>query len=945
MAEQMGGVFHRPGRSLAEHRIMHWQEPILDRHRGRGLTALPRLLHLGAKPRRDVRRDRDAPHPSGGEEGHGRVVLPRELDEVRPAGAPLLERSGEIGSGILHPDDGRQLGEPRHRLDRHVHGRPAGDVVDNDWKISRFRNGLEVEVEPLLGRAVVVGGHHQGRVGAGLFGMAREVDRLLGGVRAGSRDHRHAPPRRLDAELHHALVLGVAQSGAFAGGADRHEPMRSFLHLPVDELLEGLLVDRTVTAHRRDESNERTLEHRPLPRAASGRIVPPSHLAPAVTSAALAPYNRGMGLRRVASLALLWLALAPAGAAAQALDSACRAAVIAAAAGRWSEATRCNQKVPAKVILWLRLVSGPASAGELAAFLAENPDWPLATALARRAEAAHAELLDDDAVRRFFAHRPPVTEAGMLRLAEALETTNPSEAARLRRAAWVEMRADASAERAFLGRHGGVLRAEDHWARFDRLTWARETAAALRLLDMIPPGRQVAARARLEALAGNEGDLVQMQEAQRDPLVFLERARSLRRQDRDDEALRHWMSLGAAAQSAAAVDKLPQFWAERQILIRRLLRRGEDARARDLAAAHGLPPGPTEAYLEAEFLAGWISLRRLGEPARALGHFAAIERAAVAPISIARGGYWRGRALAALGRTEEARAAWRAAAEHPFTFYGQLAALAAGESEAELALKIAATAPPAAEPAHVAAFAGRELAEAARIFAAIGDRRRARQVLLRMAEIAPDPVDRGLVGSLAVALGQAETGVWIARRVAATTGTILPDAGWPTPVDPPPGIERALAFALMRQESNFEADAISPAGARGLMQLMPATARAMARELGEPSLADRLTDPQANMRLGTAYLAKRLDEFDGALPLALAAYNAGAHRVRQWLDQNGDPRTGGIDPIDWIELIPFAETRNYVMRVIESMLVYRARAGGAEASARHPLRALASARP
>jgi len=650
-------------------------------------------------------------------------------------------------------------------------------------------------------------------------------------------------------------------------------------------------------------------------------------------------------MRAAASLVALWLAFAPAGTTAQPLDAACRAAVTAASAGRWAEPARCTQPVPAKVALWLRLVSGPATAGELDAFLSENPDWPLQATLARRAEAAHAELLDDSAVRHFFARRPPQTDAGMLRLADALETTNPPEAARLRRSAWVELRADAAAERAFLHRHGVVIRAEDHWARFDRLSWARETAAAQRLLALLPRGRQVAARARLEALSGNEGELVQMQEARRDPLVFLERARSLRRQDRDDEALRHWLADGAAAQSAAGVERLPQFWAERQILIRRLLRRGDDSRARDLAAVHGLPPGPTEAYLEAEFLAGWISLRRLGEPARALAHFAALERAAIAPISLARGGYWRGRALAALQRPEEARVAWRAAAEHAFTYYGQLAALAAGESEAELALRIAATVPPAAEPAHVAAFARRELAEAARILVAIGDERRARQVLLRMAEIAPDPVDRGLVGSLAVALGQASTGVWIARRVAATSGTVLPDAGWPTPVDPPPGIERALAFALIRQESNFEASAVSPAGARGLMQLMPATARAMAKELNEPSLATRLSDPQANMRLGTAYLAKRLTEFDGAVPLALAAYNAGAHRVRQWLSENGDPRTGEIDAIDWIELIPFSETRNYVMRVVESILIYRARAGGAEAGARHPLRTLAAARP
>jgi soluble lytic murein transglycosylase len=650
-----------------------------------------------------------------------------------------------------------------------------------------------------------------------------------------------------------------------------------------------------------------------------------------------------------AGLWLALLALQPLPAAAQAtgaaLDSGCRAVVTAAAAGRWGEQARCTQAVPAKVSLWLRLVSGPAIAGELAAFITENPDWPLQETLARRSEDMHAALLDDAAVRRYFARRPPRTEAGMTRLAEAIETTDRAAAARLRREAWVLLRADAAAERAFLDRYANALRAEDHWARFDRLSWSREAAGAQRLLTQLPAGRQTAARARLEAIRGNEGDLVQMQEAQRDPLVFLERARSLRRQDRDDEALRHWLTHAAAAQSAAGVARLPQFWAERQILVRRLLRQGEDAQAQRLAVAHGLPPGPTEAYLEAEFVAGWITLRRRGEPERALAHFTSLERVAVAPISRARGGYWRGRALAAAQRPAEAQAAWRAAAEHPFAFYGQLAALASGESEAELAVRIAATTPPAAEPAHVAAFARRELAEAARILVAIGETRRARQVLLRMAEVAPDAVDRGLVGSMAVALGQAETGVWLSRRVMATTGTVLPDAGWPMPVDPPPGIERALAFALMRQESNFEVGAVSPAGARGLMQLMPGTARAMARELKEPALANRLTDPAANMRLGTAYLAKRLDEFDGAMPLALAAYNAGAHRVRQWLDANGDPRTSGVDPIDWIELIPFSETRNYVMRVIESVTVYRARGNTAEAAARHPVRTLAAARP
>lgn len=639
-----------------------------------------------------------------------------------------------------------------------------------------------------------------------------------------------------------------------------------------------------------------------------------------------------------ASLALLgWLV--PALAVAQGLDPACRAALAAASAGRVFETRPCTDTAAVSAITWLKLQNGPATAGDFPLFLAEHPDWPAGPTLLRRAEEAHAALADDAAVRRWFAQHPPQTVAGRLRFAEALDSAGrAADAAAQRRAAWVDLPSAPAEERAFLDRWHASLRPEDHAARADRLAWAREAEGLRRMLPLLDARHRAVARARLEALAGSEGEFGFAPELRSDPIVFLERARSLRRQDRDLEAARFWLEAGAAAQAAAGAARQQAFWDERQILIRRLIRLREDRLADRLAAAHGLSARHDVAFLEAEFLAGWLALRRAGDPDRALRHFASLERAATAPISRARGAYWRGRALLALGHEAEARAAWAEASRFPFTFYGQLGALAAGESETELRARIRSATDPLPGPEHAALWERRDLARAAIFLAEVGDARRSRQLLLRLADLAPDDADRALAARLATRLGQPDTAVWIARRVQARHGTLLPEAGWPVPFVPPPGVEPPLALALMRQESNFEVSAISPAGARGLMQLMPATARAMARELGEPSLANRLFEPLANMTLGTAYLAKRLEEFDRAVPLALAAYNAGAHRVRQWLGQFGDPRVGEIDPLDWIELIPFSETRNYVMRVIEGMTVYEARAGAAVSP--HPVLAM-----
>ncbi len=265
--------------------------------------------------------------------------------------------------------------------------------------------------------------------------------------------------------------------------------------------------------------------------------------------------------------------------------------------------------------------------------------------------------------------------------------------------------------------------------------------------------------------------------------------------------------------------------------------------------------------------------------------------------------------------------------------------MALGEDADTLARRINALKDPGFSQLQVGYFAGRELTHAAALLAGWSEPRRAHAFLLRLDELSPEPSERVLAAHYALGLGMPEMAVFIARRMG-RDGVAMPEAGWPMPVDPPTTqaqVDPAVALGLMRQESSFEVGVVSSAGARGLMQLMPATAQIVARRLGEGTSPAVLTsDPQHNMRLGTAYFAGLLDRFAGSLPLAAAAYNAGPNRVDAWLADNGDPRVQNqdlgpvgvqVDMIDWIELIPFNETRNYVQRVLENVVVYRAKRG------------------
>jgi soluble lytic murein transglycosylase len=600
----------------------------------------------------------------------------------------------------------------------------------------------------------------------------------------------------------------------------------------------------------------------------------------------------------------------------------------AARAGRWAEAHAAAQGHPvaAKTLRWMELLRGSPGFDMLAEFLAANPDWPLRETLLRRAEEASAGIADDARVRAWFADRVPATGAGALRLADAHRRGGDAEAAtRLVRDAWRGMALAERTEKDMLQRFGHVLTTDDHVARADRLVWDRQFAEARRILKLLPPERRLLAEARMRLARDTDdaADFVQRVpgELRRDPGLLFERARYNRRNGHDDLALS--IHLGARA----PLGRPELWWRERDVIARRLLREGRATEALALVAAtHGLGPEHGQAHADARFLEGWIALRRTGDPARARDAFAQLQRAARLPVTQARGAYWLGRAHEALGEAATAREWYRRAGAFDATFYGQKALLRMPPGERQVADDL--PAPTAEERARIERG---ELGRAAVLLADVGEHETVKHFVRRLIDIARTPGEHRVAAQIALGLGRPDLAVSVAKRAAQRAGVSLPDEGWPT-IRLPPGSapERALVLATIRQESAFEADAVSPAGARGLMQLMPPTARAMAEQLGLAAghAPQRLTaDPLYNMTLGQAYLAGLLADYNGSLVVALAAYNAGPGRVAQWLREHGDPRADDVDPLDWIEMIAFDETRNYVQRVSENLSVYRRKLG------------------
>jgi soluble lytic murein transglycosylase len=592
---------------------------------------------------------------------------------------------------------------------------------------------------------------------------------------------------------------------------------------------------------------------------------------------------------------------------------------------RWTAAERLtahvHDRVLAKLVTWLDLQRPQSGHGfdEIAAFVDANPDWPRQRVLTLRAEDVMDGVADAE-LAAWFSRHEPISPLARLRAADLLFAAGKAAEARARvEEAWIDGNFSDEDAAKVLAKYGSMLSTADHIRRTDRLLWSGESEQAVHMLPLLTSGWRLLVEARLKLAAGAPGaaralDAVPQSLRNNGGLLFDRMRWRLSRGDRD----------GAIAIMESAADNLGQperWWPYRQVLARYLLEQGDPEHAYRLAAGHALATGTNAA--EAEFLTGWIALRFTRHPELALPHFIRLHDLSQRPVSSSRGAYWAARAAHDMGDETTARQWFSVAAQYPTTFYGQLAAAEPGIE-----------APPHPEPEAVtsasdmAAFRSQELVRAIFVLNAAGEDDLVKTFFVTLANRAATLESDVLLADLAERIGRPDLGVAIAK-IASYSNIWMMRAGYPlTRVPRNAGAEQALLLAITRQESAFDTDAVSPTGARGLMQLEPGTAAQIARKLGLSFTIKRLTaNGYYNVTLGQAYLDDLIARFDGSYVLAIAAYNAGPARVSQWLAQFGDPRSSTVDTVDWIEKIPFGETRDYVQRVLENLQVYRLRIG------------------
>ncbi|WP_236545303.1 lytic transglycosylase domain-containing protein [Tropicimonas marinistellae] len=619
----------------------------------------------------------------------------------------------------------------------------------------------------------------------------------------------------------------------------------------------------------------------------------------------------------------LWLPLQ--GAAAQSTQGEALAAALAQIpAQNWrgaSLAARPAGEIGRDLVEWHRLrQGGQAPFDAYRDFLARRPDWPGLPLMHTRGEGSIPEDAEPKEVLAYFEERLPQTGTGVVRLVQAhLAMGHQGDAEAVAVLAWRTRTLSPETEDVLLGLFRDLLR-QHHTARLDDLLWQGEINAARRMLPRVPEGWQKLAEARLALAAqapGVDSRIEAVPEAlSGDAGLAYERFNWRVRKGRSEDAI----ALMAARSTTPDALGRPEKWANwRRIYSRRLLREKKPAEAYSLASQHFLVEGSH--FADLEWLAGFIALRFLDDPELALLHFDRFAAAVRTPISLGRAGYWRGRALADLGNSEGATAAFAEGAKYQTSYYGLLAAEAAG-----LPLDPGLAGGEEFPDIEASNLHQNSVLTAGLLLLEAGDAVLAERFFTHLAEGLPRQ-DVGALARLLLDKGETHIALMVGKR-AASSGVILPDAYFPlSPLlqhELPVPTEFALAIA--RRESEFDPVVVSPAGARGLMQIMPGTARDVSAELRVPYDRDGLTrDPAYNVTLGTAYLAGLLEVFGDAPVLVSAGYNAGPGRSVDWVARFGDPRTEKVDVVDWVEMIPFRETRNYVMRVAESIIVYRAR--------------------
>ncbi|MFH1158538.1 MAG: lytic transglycosylase domain-containing protein [Pseudomonadota bacterium] len=592
----------------------------------------------------------------------------------------------------------------------------------------------------------------------------------------------------------------------------------------------------------------------------------------------------------------------------------------------WQKTFRALKKsrdpVAGKLLVWLTVTETgiPVAPDDLILFTLENPGWPKLHAFHSRIEGnIGASSFRSRELIAWFARNPPKSADGLQTyMTELLRNGQKDKAGTALKKFWRSAELNQKETAALAGLYRNFFSATDHADRLDNLLWKRRYQEASYTLPLAGKDTRSLGKARiaLGRLSSKSPELVRaVPDRHRSDEGFMyDRIRWRRQMNMDDDAfdLLRQMPMNP---------RHPElWWQERNILARRALEKGNAARAYKIAREHGMTSG--DDYAHAEWLLGWISLRFLDQPDIANRHFDNFRKAVSSAISRARAAYWLARTAEALKQKSISRNWDLLAAQFPSTYYGQLSFERLYGSG-----NIPQFRDDQVFPKTLQEFERDEMVQAVRLLAGAGLSRVADPFFAKLLKDATKRSDFAMIARLARETGRPYFSVEANKQLQQKLGELLFTEGYPLfsalPIDRP---ESALVHAIVYRESMFDTAATSLAGAKGLMQLMPGTAKTVSKNIGKKFTSGKLTEnPQYNIELGASYLQSMLDAYDGFYPLAVAAYNAGPRNVDQWISQFGDPRSGRVDIIDWVEQIPFYETRNYVQRVMESYYVYKLR--------------------
>ncbi len=607
-----------------------------------------------------------------------------------------------------------------------------------------------------------------------------------------------------------------------------------------------------------------------------------------------------------------------------------RQAMRAADQKKWLEVERYLKRVidptTRKILEWRLAVDDPYVSFEvLSRVVQTQADWPRMTRIRAKAEIRMYErpLSSSDTIS-WFGTTEPVTGEGRAVLASAYyqigDTVN---ADRWLRSAWRDSKLSRDRQKTLYKRYKDRLTPEDHAARADHLIWLgrRYYGSAGGLLSMMNPADRALMDARMRVGANRRGMNSAIKDlpnsVKDDTGLWFERAYWRRKRLGEETAIEALLRIDTPARTERGKERV---WLEKKRIAYWAISKKRYQDAYDLTQHHGIASG--KYFAEAEFLAGWLALTKLNDSEQALKHFTTLKDGVSLPVSLGRAHYWMGRA-AELSSNPGANTHYEEAARYPNVYYSQLAAERLNNGLALVSL------PQENQEFTLAStFEANELVRALRMIGEIQSERTFNQFSYHLDDVFNSPEELSQLSKLAKDYDYMKPSVRAAKQ-AGRLDTMLTESGYPKP-DIITGLsvnyDIPFVLAIARQESEFNSKARSSARAYGMMQMINSTARITAKRARMPYQRTWLTgDPEYATKLGAQHINDLLIQFEGSYIMAAAAYNAGGHRVRQWNKTYGDPRTGQISPIDWVESIPFSETRNYVQRVMENQQVYRAR--------------------